>query len=97
MQRLYNNLELLVMDFEEYRNYLKIKAKVPKNQIAYYLGWITQFFAFCNKEPGQHFDAKAVLDFIDQLAHRCEDWQVAQAQKAIELYRYLQSKKSEQP
>jgi site-specific recombinase XerD len=26
------------------------------------------------------------------LAHRCEDWQVQQARKAIELYRYVQNK-----
>lgn len=35
-----------------------------------------------------------VHDFLKDLGHRYEDWQVNQAQKAIELYRYLQSRKS---
>jgi hypothetical protein len=55
---LHNNLEKLVMNFANYSNHLKVKAKIPEKQISYYLRWITQFFAFCNKNPGQRFSAK---------------------------------------
>ena len=39
----------LVTDFDDYCNYLKFKVKICENQISYYLGWVTQFFAFCNE------------------------------------------------
>jgi integron integrase len=81
----------MAMDFDEYSNYLRNKAKIPDIQISYYLGWITQFFAFCNKAPGQRYDQNEVHGFLEHLGGRCEDWQVNQARKAIELYRYLQS------
>ena len=84
------------MNFDEYRNYLINKAKIPDSQISYFLGWVTRFFAFCNIKPGQHFSSNNVHDFLKDLGHRYEDWQVNQAQKAIELYRYLQSRKSSQ-
>jgi integron integrase len=83
------------MDFDEYRNYLKLKVKVPEKQISYYLGWVTQFFASCNKHPGQRFDPKEVSEFIEKLSQRCEDWQVDQAKKAIELFRYLQNREND--
>lgn len=84
------------MDFNAYCNYLKIKAKIPGNQISYYLRWVTQFFAFCNRNPGQPFNSDEVHAFLESLSHRYEDWQVGQAQKAIELYRFLQSKNNTQ-
>ena len=79
------------MDFENYRNYIKLKVKIPDNRIAYYLGWVTQFFAYCNKNPGQPFDPSEVHEFLGHLENQCESWQVQQAKKAIELYRYVQS------
>ena len=83
------------MDFDEYRNYLKLNVKVPEKQISYYLGWVTQFFASCNKHPGQRFDPKEVSEFIEELSQRCEDWQVDQAKKSIELFRYLQNREND--
>lgn len=84
------------MNFDIYSNYLKIKAKIPDNQISFYLRWVTQFFAFCNKTPDLTFDSDEVHAFLDSLGHRYEDWQVNQARKAIELYRFLQSKSNTQ-
>ena len=80
------------MNFDDYCNYLKTIAKIPDNQIPFFLRWITQFFAFCNKHPDQPFDSDEVHAFFENLGHRCEDWQVNQAQTAIELYRFLQRK-----
>jgi integron integrase len=55
------------------------------------LGWVTQFFAYCNKNPDQPFDPSEVHEFLGHLENQCESWQVQQAKKAIELYRYVQS------
>lgn len=81
------------MNFDDYRNHLIKKAKIPDNQIPYFIGWVTQFFAFCNKKLGQAFNANEVTGFLEDLGHRYEDWQVSQAKKAIELYRFFQSRK----
>ena len=77
----------------DYKKYLQSIAKVPENQIPYYCGWVTQFLQYCNKKPGQTFDSTELHSFLDLLGRRCEDWQVEQARKAIELYRYLHSRK----
>jgi integron integrase len=79
------------MDFDTYCNYLKTKAKIPDNQISFYLRWVTQLLSFCNKTPDLPFDSDEVHAFLDSLGHRYEDWQVNQAKKAIELFRFLQS------
>ncbi len=80
------------MKLDEYRNYLKIKADIPEKQIPFFLGWVTRFFVFCNKTPGELFSAVEVQNFLKDLGQRHNDWQVKQAQKAIELYRYLQNR-----
>jgi integron integrase len=84
------------MNFDTYSNYLKIKAKIPENQISFYLRWVTQFFSFCDKTPDLPFSSDEVHAFLKSLSHQCEDWQVGQAKKAIELYRFLQSKNNTQ-
>ena len=83
------------MSFSEYRNYLKVKADISEGKISYYLGWVTRFFAFCKKSPGELFSQNDIHAFLDKLGRQHEAWQVNQAKEAIEIYRFLLSRKSE--
>jgi hypothetical protein len=55
---------------EDFRSYLLSKRIVPEKKLVYYLSWITQFYAFCDKSPGDDVSAE------ENLMKSREDWQV---------------------
>lgn len=81
------------MNFDDYRSYLKNQANINDDKVGYYLGWVTRFFAFCNKTPGQSFTQDNIDAYAQMLSRTRETWQINQAREAIELYRYLFSRK----
>jgi integron integrase len=78
---------------EHFKAYLLSKRIVPEKKLAYYVSWITQFYAFCNKNPGDDVSAEEIDGFLMHLMKTREDWQVNQANEAIQLYIYYNRRK----
>jgi len=78
---------------EEFRSYLLSKRIVPEKNLVYYLSWITQFYAFCDKSPGDDVSAEEIDRFLKYLMRSREDWQVNQANEAIQLFIYYNRRK----
>ena len=78
---------------EEFRSYLLSKRIVPEKNLVYYLSWITQFYAFCDKRPGDDVSAEEIDRFLKYLMKSREDWQVNQANEAIQLFIYYNRRK----
>ena len=79
---------------EDFRSYLLSKRIVSENKLVYYLVWINQFYAFCDKIPGDDVSAEEVDGFVKHLMKNREDWQVKQAREAIQLFIYYTRRKS---
>jgi integron integrase len=64
------------------------------NKIQYYLAWISQFYAFCNKKVGSTVSENEISHYLKQLSKKSEEWQVQQASDAIHLYFFYLRRKS---
>jgi hypothetical protein len=78
---------------EHFRSYLLSKRIVPEKRLGYYLSWITQFYAFCDKGLYDDVSHEEIDAFLRHLMKSCEDWQVSQANEAIRLYIYYNRRK----
>ena len=80
---------------EDFKTYLLSRRVVPENKLIYYLVWVNQFYAFCDKNPGDDVSAEEVDGFVKHLMKSREDWQVKQAKEAIQLFIYYTRRKSQ--
>ena len=71
------------MDFEDF---LISVGKVPKIQIKYYLIWVSNYNSYFLHHKGCN-----IRDFLDSLKSVYQEWQVEQAGKAINLYKYYKN------
>jgi integron integrase len=78
---------------EDFKTYLLSKHIVPETKLSYYISWITRFYAFCGKNPGDDVSPEEIASFLKQLTKSREDWQVDQANEAIQLYLYYNQRK----
>ncbi|MEW5948293.1 MAG: integron integrase [Thermodesulfobacteriota bacterium] len=78
---------------EDFKTYLLSKNIVPETKLVYYISWITQFYAFCGKNPGDDVSSEEIASFLKHLTKSREDWQVDQANEAIQLYLYYNQRK----
>jgi integron integrase len=69
------------------------KRIVPEKRLGYYLSWITQFYAFCDKSLCDDVSDEEIDSFLRHLMKSREDWQVSQANEAIRLYMYCNRRK----
>jgi hypothetical protein len=37
---------------EGFKSYLLKREIIPEPKVVFYLHWVTRFYAFCNKQPG---------------------------------------------
>ncbi len=65
------------------KDYLLNAGKVPQRQLKYYLIWISKYNGYCKRYPQNNLQ-----DYMDFLAENYNDWQVVQAGKAVNLYKY---------
>jgi len=79
---------------EQYKSYLLKKRVVTESKVPYYIAWVSKFYAFCDKKVGDEVSSGDVEKFIRYLAKFREDWQINQAREAIDLYRFIGRKKS---
>ncbi len=80
---------------EDFRSCLLSKRILSENKLVYYLVWINQFYAFCDKIPGDDVSAEEIDGFVKHLMISREDWQVKQAKEAIQLFIYYTRRKSQ--
>ncbi len=64
-------------------DFLINKSKVKEQHVFYYLKWISEYQSF-----KLHNSDSDLNDFLLNLSKRFESWQVNQAQKAVNLYKY---------
>ena len=64
-------------------DYMLNAGKVPQNRLKYYLIWISKYNGYCKRYPQNNLQ-----DYLDSLSEKYEDWQVVQAGKAVNLYKY---------
>ena len=62
------------------------------NQVPYCVSWVSRFFAYHSKKPGDAVDQKEIDIFTHNLSKTYEEWQVNQAREAIRLYLFFSSK-----
>ena len=65
------------------KDYLLNAGKVPQRQLKYYLIWISKYNGYCKRYPQNNLP-----DYLDSLSDKYQDWQVVQAGKAVNLYKY---------
>ena len=64
---------------EDFRFYLPSHRIVPEKKLVYYLSWVTQFYAFCDKQPCDEVPSDEIQGFLKQLTKTGEESQVNQA------------------
>ena len=52
---------------EDFKSYLLSKRIVSKKKVIYYLVWVSQFYAFCDKIPGADVSAEEIDGFAKHL------------------------------
>ena len=62
------------------------------NQIPYYVSWVSGFFAYHSKKPGDAVNPKEIDIFTHNLSKTYEEWLVSQAREALRLYLFFRSK-----
>ena len=55
---------------EDFRSYLASHRIVPEKKLAYYLFWVTQFNAFCDKNPSDEVSTSEIDNFLKHLTKR---------------------------
>ncbi|MDZ4165787.1 MAG: integron integrase [Smithellaceae bacterium] len=77
----------LVQTLPEFQHYLLTRKLVPEKNVPYYARWVSRYLVFSN--PLENMDGAEMLQrFLDDLQSRqhLENWQVQQAQEAVQLY-----------
>ena len=82
------------MSVEEFCIYLQSKGFVSKKQIPFYSRWVTSFMQFGNTRSDQTPPEHQMLEYLESIKKRCEQWQIDQAKEAISLYLFYCSRKS---
>jgi len=74
----------ILPDFQEF---LRAHKLVPDKNISYYAHWVSRFLHYSNKNK-QLDTNKLVMEFVDSLQkdNNIPDWQIRQAQQAVQLY-----------
>ncbi len=71
----------------EFQEYLISRKLVPEKNVQFYAYWASKFISFCNKNGSIPVEAKSP-EFLKSLSihETLKDWQVQQAQAAVDLY-----------
>jgi len=79
---------------KQFKAYLLNKHIIPEKKMPYYISWVSQFYAFCEKDVGDNISGNNVDRFLKKSGKYREDWQIKQAKEAIDLYRFFLRKRS---
>jgi integron integrase len=71
---------------EGFAAYLLGRQMLPEKRVPYYVGWVSQCYAFSKKNPGEDISTEEADCFLKHLSKSREEWQISQAKEAIALY-----------
>ena len=71
----------------EFQNFLISRKLILEKHATFYAYWVSQFLYFSNKHSQLNIDLK-IQSFLNNLQKSKNDWQVRQADRAIQLYLY---------
>ncbi len=74
---------------EEFKDYLANNDLIFTNHIPFYAMWVTKAYAFCRQDLKRPLSQEQTRKFLDHIAARHPDWQIAQAKDALRNYRYF--------
>ncbi len=76
-----------VFDDAKFVTYCRRRGLVPEKYLSYYVGWIRRFFRVDGLGAGGRVEDR-ILHFLEHLRADAsvEDWQVDQAQRAVEIF-----------
>jgi integron integrase len=92
LQLLLNNEGGLSM--KDFQRFLSAGHHVSSKKVPFYLNWVRQCLAYCQKNPKESLRNDEVQGFISNLSKCKEKWQIAQAKEAVELYRFYKNRPS---
>jgi hypothetical protein len=78
---------------KEFKNYLLSRHVINDKKAGFYLYWVTRFYNYCGKHPGNEIAKGDIERYLKSLSKRREDWQVKQAAEAIQLYLFYKKRK----
>ena len=70
----------------DFREFLITSCKVPSHMVGYYLNWVSSYNNF-----RRHNCDSDINDFCTSLKPKFQDWQIKQAEKAINFYIYFRN------
>lgn len=79
---------------EAFRKYLIDKRIASEKQVIFYLHWVVRCFNHLRKHPGEPLTSADVAEYVSFESKRREGWQIEQAEKAIEVYRFWVNRQS---
>ena len=80
---------------KKFLNYLNSKKIVPDKKGHFYVIWVSKFIKFLDDKPVDEIDNDDIKRFINKLSKICQQWQVDQAAKAIQVYLYYKNNENE--
>ena len=80
---------------EGFKSYLLSRQVVAEHKVVFYLHWITRFYSFANKQPGDQVAKDEIGRFLKHLSKNKEKWQVEQASEAIQLYLFYRKRRAD--
>jgi hypothetical protein len=74
---------------DKFENFLSNKADIPHRRIPYYLRWISKAYEIAGASLQDPLPSETETQAIRHLQQDYEKWQVNQARRALQLYRYF--------
>ena len=68
---------------QQFIDFLREKASIPARQLPHYQRWVKWYLEFA---AGADVDPPLMQGFLAHLGKRCEEWQIEQARRAVQLY-----------
>ncbi len=78
---------------QNFKSYLLAMHIAGPKAVDFYLHWVTRFYRFLNKQPGDTVTQQEMESYLKHLSKSRESWQVDQAAKAISLYQFFNNRK----
>lgn len=78
---------------QHFKSYLLSMHITGPKAVDFYLHWVTRFYRFLNKQPGDAVTQQEMESYLKHLSKSRESWQVDQAAKAISLYQFFINRK----
>lgn len=76
-----------------FRQFLESGRIVSEKRISHYINWINRFLDFRGQPLEDDVQNNEIQRFLSVLQKQYEDWQVSQAEEAVRLYGYYQSRR----